>query len=86
MNLHSEAEVLAELIIALSADTEQNKKLFKLPPVFSAKNHKKYGNGKNNLVAIIKCSADYEDLNKNYRCTLVKQIMLFYLLNLNCLK
>ena len=27
MNLHSEAEVLAELIIALSADTEQNKKL-----------------------------------------------------------
>ncbi|MEY4573728.1 MAG: hypothetical protein RLZ10_3034, partial [Bacteroidota bacterium] len=44
MNLHSEAEVLADLIIKLSADTEQNKKLFKLPPVFSAKNHKKYGN------------------------------------------
>jgi len=67
MNLHSEAEVLADLIIKLSADTEQNKKLFKLPPVFSAKNHKKYGNGKNNLIAIIKCSADYEDLNKNYK-------------------
>jgi hypothetical protein len=67
MNLHSEAEVLADLIIKLSSGTEQNKKQFKLPPVFSAKNHKKYGNGRNNLIAIIKCSEDYEDLNKNYK-------------------
>jgi len=67
MNLHSEAEELADLILKLSANVKQNKKLFKLPPVFSAKNHKKYGNGKNNLIAIIKCSADYEDLSKNYK-------------------
>jgi hypothetical protein len=77
MNLHSEAEVLAEIIFKL-ANTNQNKKLIKLPPVFSNKNHKKYGDGKRNLVAIIKCSADYEDLNKNYKLNQVIEKYNFY--------
>jgi hypothetical protein len=67
MNLHSEAEALADIIIKLSTGADKNKKILKLPPVFTANNHKKYGDGKRNLIAIIKCSADYEDLKKNYK-------------------
>lgn len=66
MNLHSEADSLADIIIKLSK-LPKNKKLFKLPPVFSFENHKKYGSARNNLIAIIKCSADYEDLNQNLK-------------------
>jgi hypothetical protein len=38
-----------------------------LPPVFTAINHSKYGNGYANLVAIIKCSSDYEDIESNLK-------------------
>jgi hypothetical protein len=66
MDLHSEADSLAEIIIKLSK-LPKNKKLFKLPPVFNFENHKKYGSAKSNLIAIIKCSADYENLDKNLK-------------------
>lgn len=67
MNLHSEAEALADIIIKLSRKSPKNKKLLKLPPVFTAINHPKYGYGRNNLIAIIRCSADYEDNSKSHK-------------------
>lgn len=68
MSLHSEAEALAEIIIELSKKSPQNKKyLIKLPLVFTAIRHPKYGDGKKNLIAIIKCSADYENLSTNFK-------------------
>ena len=64
MSLHSEAEALAEIILELSKKSPKNKKYFiKLPLVFTAIRHQKYGDGKKNLIAIIKCSADYENIS-----------------------
>ena len=68
MSLHSEAEALADIILEISRKTPENKKiLIKLPLVFTASRHPKYGDGKKNLIAIIKCSADYENLSSNFK-------------------
>jgi hypothetical protein len=68
MSLHGEAEALAEIILQLARKAPKNKiKFLKLPPVFTAINHSKYGNGFANLVAIIKCSSDYEDIESNLK-------------------
>ena len=68
MSLHSEAEALAEIILELSKKSPVNKKyLIKLPLVFTANRHPKYGDGKKNLIAIIKCSADYENNTSNLK-------------------
>lgn len=68
MSLQSEAEALAEIIIELSKKSPKNKKYFiKMPLVFTANRHPKYGDGKKNLIAIIKCSADYENITSNLK-------------------
>jgi len=62
--LKEDVENLSDIILSLSKD--KNKKI-KLPPVFTSKNSAKYGDGKQNLIALIKCSVDYEDKNNNFK-------------------
>jgi len=62
--LKEDAEELSDIILNLSRD--KNKKI-KLPPVFKSKNSSKYGDSRQNLIALIKCSADYEDINNNFK-------------------
>ena len=62
--LKEDAENLADIILNLSK--EKNKKI-KLPPVFTSKNSAKYGDGRKNLIALIKCSADYENIESDFK-------------------
>lgn len=66
--LVSQADSLADIMLKLATKSENertankaSRPLLKLPPVFTAHNDEKYGCGKRNLVAMIKCAAEYED-------------------------
>ena len=71
--LKENSEIIANIIYYLATPLKNNgvrlasDALFKLPPVFSNTNHDKYGNGKKNLVAMIKTISEY---NNNKSLTL----------------